>query len=258
MRITPTSPIDAIPDPTATTGNELGKSRETRRRILEASTACIAEKGYDNFSTGAVAARAGLTRPAMLYHFSSRLELLTATIHFLARRRIELFEQAMRALPSVDSYKGQYFRAKAAEAAWSQLETPYFWAFAELSLAARTDPDLETIVKPALEIFDKARRGVTDQIFPQESFDMADFSLARDVVRFLSEGVVMQENFIHDREQRTAALKHFLHMLVASTPGAVFLQAIVDDWNKQQGLTDGTVDQPATAAIEAEDCSPDP
>lgn len=236
MRTDPVSPLDAIPDPTATTGSELGKSRETRRRILEAATACIAEMGYDRFSTAAVAARAGLTRPAMLYHFNSRLELLTATIHFLARRRIELFEQAMLTLPKVQSYKGQYLRAKAAEVAWDQLQTPYFWAFAELSLAARTDKDLEPIVKPALECFDRARRGVTDRIFPEEAYDMTDFSLARDVVRFLSEGVAIQDSFIHDRAERTAALRHFLKMLVATTPGATFLEAVVEDWNRENGV----------------------
>ncbi|MBS3961591.1 MAG: TetR/AcrR family transcriptional regulator [Sandarakinorhabdus sp.] len=239
MRTTPPSPADAIPDPTATTGNELDKSRETRRRILEAATACIAENGYQNFSTGAVAARAGLTRPAMLYHFGSRLDLLTATTRYAARQRILRFDQALRALPPVESHKGQYYRAKAASIAWDQLEEPYFWAFAELSIAARTNRNLEPIVTPTLAVFDAARRAVTDRALPPESFDVADFSLARDIVRFLSEGVALQDRFIEEREKRTRAMRHFLHMLVATSAGNDFLRIVTDDWHIQDGLPDG-------------------
>ena len=247
MRTTDTSPFDGIPDPTATTGAELGKSRETRRRILEASTACIAEAGYPNFSTAAVAARAGLTRPAMLYHYSSRLELLTATIHYIARQRIELFNEAMTNLAAVESCKGEYFRAQAVKAAWAQLETPYFWALAELTMAARTDADLQPIVTPALEAFERSRRAVTGRIMPAEACDTADYTLVRDVVRFLAEGTVMQDSFIDNRERRFAALKHFLHMLVATTAGAEFFEAVVDDWNRLSRRSDDAVAaQPST------------
>lgn len=243
MRTTPPSPADAIPDPTATTGNELDKSRKTRRRILEAATACIAENGYQNFSTGAVATRAGLTRPAMLYHFSSRLDLLTATTRYAARQRILRFEQALRTLPHVESYKGRYYRGQAVRIAWNQLEEPYFWAFAELSIAARTNRELEQIVTPTLAVFDSARRGVTDRALPAESFDIADFTLARDIVRFLSEGVVLQSRFIDEREKRTKAMRHFLHMLVATSAGNDFLRIVTDDWRIQDGLPDGRTAQ---------------
>ena len=175
----------------------------------------------------------------MLYHFSSRLELLTAVIRYVGHRRIEMFEEAMHALPVVESHKSQYFRARAAEAAWNQLQTPYFWAFTELAIAARTDKELEPIVKLALEAFDAARRGVTDRIFPQESIDISDFSLARDVVRVLSEGVAVQDRFIVDRDHRAAALRHFLFMLVATTPGADFLKAVGNDWSSEHGQPDG-------------------
>jgi len=230
------SPINSIPDPTATTGNELGKSRETRRRILEAATDCIAEHGYEDFSTTSVALRAGLTRPAMLYHFNSRLELLTAVIRYVARRRIERFEEALQELPHVESPQGKYYRAEAVRIAWNQLDENYFWAFAELSIAARTDKNLEPIVTPTLAAFDSARRGITDRTLPPESFDIANFTLARDIVRFLSEGAALQDRFIDDREVRIKSLKHFLHLLMATPAGHDFLRIVADDWRMQSGL----------------------
>lgn len=228
-------PIDSVPDPTAVSGNELEKSRATRRRILEAATACLAEHGYGRFSTGAVALRAELTRPAMLYHFGSRRELLTAVINHLARRRIEMFEAAMSNLDLPPSFKGQAFRAAAVEIGWDQLDTPEFAAFTELVVAARTDRDLAEVVTPALGAFDRHRRETTERVLPPGSFDLDDIQLARDVVRFLTEGVKQQNSIYDDKERRLEALRHFLRMLVASTPGHDFLQAVRADWRQTHG-----------------------
>lgn len=230
----PDTPIPELPDPTALCKGELAKSRKTRIRILNAARDLLADQGYRRFSTPAVAERAGLTRPAMLYHFPSRRELLTALIHYLVRRRIEMFEAAMSALPMTPSFKGQATRAAAIDVAWRLLETAEFAAFTELVVAARTDPELDAIVQPALAAFDRSRRETTERVLPPGSYDLDDLSLVRDVVRFLTEGVIQQNSLIEDRSQRLAALKHFLHMLAASTAGNQFLEAVVADWKARQ------------------------
>jgi AcrR family transcriptional regulator len=238
-------PMDRVPDPTAVTGKELAKSRETRRRIVEAATACLAEEGYANFSTGQVAARAGLTRPAMLYHFGSRRELLAATIAHLTRRRSEMFAEAMMALDLPPSHMHQAHRAAAVEVGWAQLETPEFAAFTELLVAARTDPELAGVVAPALAAFDQDRRETTERALPLGSFDRNDVQLARDVVRFLTEGVKHQNSIVENRDARLEGIRHFLKMLVASTPGNEFLQAVREDWRRTRG--DGAAPFPGTS-----------
>jgi AcrR family transcriptional regulator len=220
-------PLDEVPDPTALNGNELAKSRRTRQRILEAAVDLLATQGFSRFSTLAVAKRAGMTRPAMLYHFGSRRDLLSAVTRYIVRRRISLFEEAMKALPQTDSYKGQQFRAAATETAWLQLDLPEFWAFTELLMAARTDPDLMAVIEPALAVFDRSRRETTTRVFPEAAYDLADFNLARDVVRYLSEGTIAQNSMVENRRERIDALKHFLQMLVATTEGNTFLEAVV-------------------------------
>lgn len=229
----PEPPIAELPDPTAIGSGELAKSRKTRIRILNAARDLLAEQGYRRFSTPAVARRAGLTRPAMLYHFPSRLELVTAVIQYLVRRRIEMFEAAMAALPTSTAFRGRAARAAAVDLNWRLLETPEFAAFTELVMAARTDPELDAIVQPALAAFDRARRETTERVLPPGSYDLDDLQLVRDVVRFLTEGVVQQNSFVEDRDQRLAALKHFLHMLAASAAGSQFLAAVMADWKAQ-------------------------
>jgi AcrR family transcriptional regulator len=226
-----------LPDPTALSGNELAKSRATRRRILDAATRLLAEQGYTRFSTGAVASRAGLTRPAMLYHFGSRRELVNAVINHVTRQRIEAFTAAMAKLSAVPGYdpgyRGQTFRAAAIDVSWELLDTPEFAAFTELVMAARTDRDLAEAVRPALAAFDRSRRETSERVFPPGSWDLDDFQLARDVARFLTEGVMQQNSIVEEREQRLAALRHFLRMLAATTAGSLFLEAVMTDWKQQ-------------------------
>ncbi len=240
-RIDDRPPLTELPDPTALSGNELAKSRSTRRRILDAGTALLAEQGYQRFSTGAVATRAGLTRPAMLYHFGSRRELVAAVVNHVTRRRIEMFNEAMTDLLKEAEGGGTRtrteVRAAATDVSWAHLETPEFAAFTELVMAARTDAELESVVRPALTAFDRARRETSIIVFAVGPIGLAEFSLARDVVRFLSEGVAQQNSIIEDREARLVALKHFLKMLVASPAGTQFLDAVAADRRKTAPLS---------------------
>ncbi|WP_207790450.1 TetR/AcrR family transcriptional regulator [Sandaracinobacter neustonicus] len=230
MRNEPKNFLESVPDPTALTGNELAKSRSTRRRILDAARDILATQGYSRFSTLAVAERAGLTRPAMLYHFGSRLELVKATVHHLARQRIEVFEAALADISIEPGYKGQAVRAALVDTLWNQLQGPDFAAFTELVAAARTDSELRSITSPVLVAFDESRRAAAERVLPEGSYDPEDFQLSRDIVHYLLEGVLQQDSIAANRERRLAAIRHFLKMLVASTPGAEFLQAVTADW----------------------------
>ena len=90
-----------LPDPTAVGDGELSKSAVTRKRIMEAGVSCLAEDGYAGTTTSTVAARAGLTRAAMLYHFPSRMALIEAVIHYVTRRRIDMYKDTMAEIPTI-------------------------------------------------------------------------------------------------------------------------------------------------------------
>jgi AcrR family transcriptional regulator len=54
-------------------------SPETQREaILNASTACFMELGYDGTSLDAIAARSGLSKSAVCQHFAGKAEIRTA------------------------------------------------------------------------------------------------------------------------------------------------------------------------------------
>lgn len=213
-----------LPDPTEVADGELRKSGATRRRILDAGVALLAEGGYKRLSTPAVAERAGLTRAAMLYHFPSRRALVEAIARHVTRRRIALYEAAIAALPH-----DALFSARAVDLAWEQLRLPEFAAFTELALAARTDAELAGIMRPAMAAFDEARHDAAQRIFPGGVRDAPGFDLRRDVARFLLEGMAMQDGIARDRDARMAAVRRFLRLLVASPEGAALVRRAVED-----------------------------
>jgi AcrR family transcriptional regulator len=225
--VTKAATESALPDPTETRQGEFAKSGRTRRRILDAAILCLADGGYKRLSTSSVAARAGLSRAAMLYHFPSRRELVEALVWHLTRRRVEMYEEAVSGIPHDCG-----FRARAVDLAWESLETPEYAAFVELSLAARTEEELAEVMPPALAAFETARRAAAKRIFPDGMIGRDDLDLGRDVVRYLSEGVMQQGGIVENGAFRMRALRHFLRRLVASETGLRLLQETLEDLRK--------------------------
>ncbi|MFK4145877.1 TetR/AcrR family transcriptional regulator [Streptomyces sp. NPDC004065] len=97
------------------------RSRATRRRLLEAAVACLAEHGWAGSTVSVVAERAGVSRGAAQHHFPTREDLFTAAVEFVAEERStalrELFPDGAagdrRAVLAalVDLFTGPLFRA---------------------------------------------------------------------------------------------------------------------------------------------------
>jgi AcrR family transcriptional regulator len=216
----------AVPDPTAVAEGELAKSGTTRRRILESARDLLATSGYAGFSTAAVAEGAGLTRPAMLYHFGSRQELLNATINFLVRRRIELFREQAAAATARHGTDTAAIRLEIVDIAFAQARGPEQLAFQELVSASRTDPELAAVMAPAAAFFDTLRSEATRDALPPDQIAPHNYQLVRDVVRFVTEGTARAHAFTFDEEERMKALRQFLRLLVAHQTGGDFVGAV--------------------------------
>jgi AcrR family transcriptional regulator len=96
------------------------RSRATRRKLLAAAVACLAEHGWAGSTVAVVAMRAGVSRGAAQHHFPTREDLFTAAVEYVAEER----SLALRALfpegaadrravvaALVDLYTGPLFRA---------------------------------------------------------------------------------------------------------------------------------------------------
>ncbi len=163
------------------------KSEKTRTLIMEAAVRCFYEQGYANTATDNIAVAAGVSRGAMLHHFPTRFDLIRATVEHLSKQRLDIYEAQ-----EAEVQRGAVYTRieEGIDAYWRQLNTPLFVVFQELMIAARTDKDLEKVLKPALEAFEVARYETTKRIFPDLALSEA-FSRANYLTRFLLEGMVV-------------------------------------------------------------------
>lgn len=109
------------------------RSHETQNKLLDATIACLIQRGYSGTSTTAVCKAAGVSRGAQLHHFPTKASLLSAAIEHLFATRHEEFR---------DSFAGCADLEEAFERLWKIYVGDSLCAWMELLVASRTDENL--------------------------------------------------------------------------------------------------------------------
>lgn len=167
-------------------GRQAQKSASTRKLIVEAALQCLLKYGYAQTTTPRIAEEAGLSRGAMMHHFSNRLTVIQAAIEHLHAKRLRAFRRAVSSLPDDQPHVHE-----ALEAYWRHVTHPLFVAFHELSVAARTDKDLDKILRPAKEAFYREWYRLAVDLFPEWQSDKESFDLALNLVQSTLEGMAL-------------------------------------------------------------------
>jgi len=213
-----TTPIDELD------GNkswQKTKSENTKALILEATLDCFLELGYNNTTTEKVAAAAGVSRGAMLHHFPQRSGLIHAAVLYLHKKRLDLFHEQLTRL----NFDAQFsLMEEGIDTFWEQLKSPLFTIFYELQMAARTDPELKSVLRPATSEYQKSWRSIAERIFPDLALS-EKFNLANRVTVFLLEGMAMDQISMSERRNVEVAdevvrwLKKSLREMLADVEG---------------------------------------
>lgn len=188
------------------------RSVAMRSRLLDAALECMVDKGYAATSTIEVAKRAGVSRGAQLHHFPTKADLLGAAVEHLLQRRMAEFRDMLASTdPEADLIDAGI------DLLWSMFQGPDFVAWAELWMAARTDPALAAAVAAIDERFTTESRAMFLELYPAEAeASSALFDIGRDFAFALMEGVALQR-FV-PRGQRPPSdylevLKQMFHLL---------------------------------------------
>ncbi|MEW6472449.1 MAG: TetR/AcrR family transcriptional regulator [Actinomycetota bacterium] len=126
------------------------RTAATRAAILNATIEQLAEHGYGRTTTVEVAERAGVSRGALVHHFSTRSDLVLSALEYLCERRLEELEAGIAALSATEDRVSAFV-----DLIWSTFEGPLFVAQLELWMAARTDPELFALLLPLERGFGK-------------------------------------------------------------------------------------------------------
>ncbi len=139
---------DGSQDRTRRTNQE--RSATTQAAILDATIEQLAEHGHGRTTTVEVAERAGVSRGALVHHFSTRSDLVLAALEYLCERRLEELEAGIARLSATDDRPSAFV-----DLMWGTFEGPLFTAQLELWMAARADPELFARLYPLERGFGK-------------------------------------------------------------------------------------------------------
>jgi len=142
------------------------RSSETRRRILAAAIDCLATLGYAATTTTMVVERAGVSRGALLYHFPTRQQLVSAAVAELFEEMRQQYEEAFAKLAPRRSRTGA-----AIDLLWKTFQDPRLTAVLELWLAARTDRELHTLLLPISREHQQHVSNLARRFFPSRASD---------------------------------------------------------------------------------------
>jgi len=119
------------------------RTASTRKRLLDATIACLNEHGYAATSTPLIARRAGVSRGAQLHHFPTKAELVVSAIEHLFERHLHEFREAIQ---QVAAHEDRI--AAAIDLLWaamSEEQTRHTWI--ELVVGTRNEPVLRDKVQ---------------------------------------------------------------------------------------------------------------
>jgi AcrR family transcriptional regulator len=185
-------------------GWQAQKSAATRTLIIEAAIKCFVDMGYSSTTTTAIAERAGLSRGAMLHHFPSKVDIVRAAVEYLHAKRLKAFKRAVqRTVPGADRIRTNL------DAYWQHVRHPMFVAFFELMVAARTDPELAEILRPAQEAFEEEWHTTARELFTEWHTDDRTFDVALDLTRYVLEGMAISF-LVHKENERDRRVLDYL------------------------------------------------
>lgn len=189
-------------------GWQAEKSAMTQAAIMEAAIKCLIELGYANTTTALIAEYAGVSRGAMMHHFSSRLSVIIAVIAYLHELRLKEYEELMFDIDDPDQQLTRETIYASVEAAWKYVNLPSFVAYQELLAAARTDEELLSVLGPVERDFEKQFLADVRKIFPHWA-QLSIVEPAHDLVQFMMKGMALSHMSMR-KKQRSKSLMIFL------------------------------------------------
>jgi AcrR family transcriptional regulator len=206
-------------------GRQQHKSSQTRTALLEAAIDCLAQYGYAQTTAQLIAARAELSRGAMLHHYATKRDLIESVIDYICFKRMKNFVESIRFLSDRERVEEQ----AGLEFYWQSFLSREFQAFLELQIAARTDEELRNFFEPKARRFDELQRQASRMVFPEYENNWEKLDIAVDFCQATMQGLVLNRNILEPRSRRLAIRRLFSAAIYAFRTGAITIDLPIEE-----------------------------
>lgn len=181
-----------------------------RARLLDATIDCLATSGYGRMSTNDVVRLARVSRGALAHHYPTKADLVKAAAQRLLDQRATEFRARFSAIDPE-----RRTPAEALDVLWSFYDDPSGMALLELTVAARSHPELQAVLGPVSDQLAANTAQVFLEFFP----DLAQLPVAEQALRTIHAafgGLALAA--LADRDDdHIRQVRDFLKLLVSHT-----------------------------------------
>jgi AcrR family transcriptional regulator len=167
------------------------RSARTRTRLLEATIKSLMEVGYAGTTTRRVAEIAGVSQGAQTHHFPYRVDLVTAAVEHVGRRRLREVRAMARDMPRE---RGPRIRALL-DLMWADFSSDLFTVVVKLWVAAADDPELYARLHEAEIALTSEMRALLHDLVGDLGLDDRDFRVRLEVAFNAVRGLALTRAF---------------------------------------------------------------
>jgi AcrR family transcriptional regulator len=181
------------------------RSATTRGKLIDAAIELLYKEGYSETTTISVAAKAKVSRGAMLHQFPTRTELLLAVAeHIVAVHRKERIEKL--ALENFPDALSRFYAA--GDVSWAIQSQPSAIALLEIMMATRSDKELRKGFAPFTRSWANMRKKAAEVVAADLGID--DVGKVEDLITLHQtslRGLAIELMFANDRDDVERARK---------------------------------------------------
>ena len=126
------------------------RTEETKAALIQAAVTVLHQQGYNAATTAVIADEAGVSRGSIIYHFSTRAQLMSEVITFVYEKERRHYQELAR--QGVDLSRLEEWPA----ILWEVFSQPSGMAVIEVLQASRSDPELAALVIPTQKSVEQA------------------------------------------------------------------------------------------------------
>lgn len=177
------------------------RSDATRERLIQATIASIADKGYAGTTTAEISARAGVSSGARVHHFKAKLDLvIAAAIHTYEAATLDAVRAANSPVAQADPLPAFV------DDTYNFYSGPRYLVQHELVNAARTSPELLQALRPATDAFRQQANAAWLGTFQAAGHSLEWSERAMELTVVMVRGLALG-SFLRGRDRDSAVLK---------------------------------------------------
>ena len=152
--------ITSAPTPARIRRTQAERTEDTKSALIEAAVTVLHQQGYNAATTAAIADEAGVSRGSIIYHFSTRAQLMSEVITFVYEKEQRHYQEL--AQQGVDLSRLEEWP----EVLWKVFSQPSGMAVIEVLQASRSDSELAALVIPTQKRVEEDSVGAMIRWFP--------------------------------------------------------------------------------------------